>query len=350
MTIPVIHCFDTNYVPAAAVAFLSLLEHANPAYEYRLIVLHTDITEEQQLRLKKIVHVFPHATLEFLNMEGRLSSEFGNLKNKGHFSKEMLYKLIIPDLFPRMDKAIVSDVDVLYRGDISTLLLDFEEKGADKEFLLAGVSYSQFDFKYGKEEPYLSFSRQYDVFGAQQRKILGKGIGAGLLVMNLGLMRRVNSTRAFLAFLSENEGKLVQPEQDVLNLCCYPHIKYLPPQDMVCTYLWQWTTEEERLQIENLLNRPVQVHFATAVKPWNASDCLFIEEWYSYLIRTPFLGDVLKNGGGYAPKEIHLGKKGMLKLCNGKLPFLKYKEKNGAMSLKLLGFLPLGRALVRRQG
>ena len=44
--IPVMHCFDNNYVIPAAVSFYSMLKYADPKYQYRLYVLHTDITTQ----------------------------------------------------------------------------------------------------------------------------------------------------------------------------------------------------------------------------------------------------------------------------------------------------------------
>ena len=117
--IPVVHCFDNNYVIPAAVAFLSMLEHASPKYFYKLYVLHTDISIENQEKLGSIVNSFSNASLEFINMENKFEDLFSSLKTKGHYSKEVLYKLSLSSIFKQYDHVIVTDVDVLYQGDIS---------------------------------------------------------------------------------------------------------------------------------------------------------------------------------------------------------------------------------------
>ena len=53
--LPIMTCFDTNYVVPGMVAFYSLLKHANPSYEYIIHVLHNDITEEQQVEYCRMV-------------------------------------------------------------------------------------------------------------------------------------------------------------------------------------------------------------------------------------------------------------------------------------------------------
>jgi len=56
--VPIMHCFDDNYVIPASVSFLSMLENANPRYFYKLYVLHTDISEKNQNTLNSIVSKF----------------------------------------------------------------------------------------------------------------------------------------------------------------------------------------------------------------------------------------------------------------------------------------------------
>lgn len=51
--IPVLHCFNDAYVIPAAVSFYSMLEHADASREYRLYVLHSDISEEHRKKCRK---------------------------------------------------------------------------------------------------------------------------------------------------------------------------------------------------------------------------------------------------------------------------------------------------------
>lgn len=117
--IPVMHCFDNNYVIPAAVAFYSMLEYANPDFDYKLYVLHSDISQENQQKLKETVASFDNAEVIFIEMNNKFDDIFYRMQTKGHYAKEVLYKLLCASIFPQYEKLIVADVDVVYRGDIS---------------------------------------------------------------------------------------------------------------------------------------------------------------------------------------------------------------------------------------
>lgn len=119
--IPIMHCFNDDYVIPASVSFLSMLENANPSYFYKLFVLHTDISESHQKTLHSIVSRFDNASLEFIDIDHRFYDEFDKLKTKGHYTKEMFYKILAPQIFPHYNYIIITDVDVVFCGDIAEI-------------------------------------------------------------------------------------------------------------------------------------------------------------------------------------------------------------------------------------
>ena len=52
-TIPIFFAVDNGYIPFLAVALQSLTEHASEKYYYLIKVLYTDISEENQEKIKK---------------------------------------------------------------------------------------------------------------------------------------------------------------------------------------------------------------------------------------------------------------------------------------------------------
>ena len=324
MVIPVIHCFNDRYVPPAGVAFLSMLEHANPKHDYRLYVMHTDITSEHQSALTEIVRRFPNATLEFMDMKGaEVAASFRRLGVQGHYSAEVLYKLFIPSRFPQYDKVIVTDVDVLYRGDVSEEFVRFDVNSSD---YVAGVGGEMGEQHFKRKD------REYAAsFNAEERERLFC-VGGGYLFYNLAKMRADGIEEKFADCLKKEAHRLRQAEQDVINLCCWPHIRRMRRGVMACTFLWQITTEEEKKKLQPELDNAVQVHFASASKPWNDSSCLFLEEWFSYLMRTPFLREVLHGGFDYTGKWV-----GTL----FGIPVLRRKVTTVRTTMRLFGLLPL---------
>src|SRR5574344_892141 len=223
ITIPVMHCFDNNYVIPASVAFYSMLEYANPDYNYELYVLHNGITEENQGKLKKTIEEFKNASLKFISMGDKFKDIFEKMQGS-HFSKEVLYKLLVASIFPQYEKMIVADVDVVYRGDISKSYIDFDENSED---ILAGVKI----VGHIVDSCRVGYSRDFS--SQEYEKIIFFG---GYLVMNLKRIREENIEQEFVKSLETNSGRILQAEMDILNLVCTGRTKFLPLKNLICSY------------------------------------------------------------------------------------------------------------------
>lgn len=290
--IPVMFCFDNNYVIPASVAFLSLLEHVDKNYFYKFYVLHSDITDENQTKLKQTIEKFSEfSELEFIDMTHEFEDLWSTIGTKGHFSKEVMYKVLVASIFPQYEKIIVSDVDVVFLGDISDSYLSFD---VNEDYYLAGVK------PVGKVMSYMDNYRP--VFTEEEIEKLGSFCG-GYLVFNLNKLRQDNMEQKFIECFEENGNRLNQMEQDVLTLCCYPNIKYLPLAYVTCSYVWDMYQNDEDFcndinysekELRDSIAHPIQLHYATSIKPWKNVDCTKSEEWFKYITKTPFLDRYLK--------------------------------------------------------
>lgn len=322
--IPIMHCFDDNYVIPASVSFLSMLENANPRYFYKLYVLHTDISEKNQNTLNSIVSKFNNADLQFIDM----NNKFDVMKTKAHYSKEVLYKLLTPTIFPQYEQIIITDVDVVFCGDIAEIY----DEGQFDEYI-AAITYHNVLENFMRNTYETQFSSE------EIRKLL---IGGGLLYMNLKKMREDGMEAKCVAYLKQNAHRLKQAEQDVLNLVCYPKIKLLPERFMVCTYLYDMIENNEffgneitlgkqdKVWIKEALSKVIQLHYAGAQKPWNTPTCTKSDVWFSYLLKTPFFYEMMRKIT--APK---------LPDCKlylfDKIEIIKIKDNK----IRFLGFIPI---------
>lgn len=289
--IPVMFCFDNNYVIPASVAFLSLLEHANKDYFYKFYVLHSDITLENQTQLKETVEKFSDfSELDFIDMTHEFEELWSSINTKGHFSKEVMYKVLVASIFPQYEKIIVSDVDVVFLGDVSDSYLSFD---INDDYYLAGVK------PVGKVMSYMENYRPD--FTEEEIEKLGSFCG-GYLVFNLNKLRQDKMEEKFIKCFEENGNRLNQMEQDVLTLCCYPNIKYLSLAYVACSYIWDMYIDEDdfcndinytKEELEDAFNNPIQLHYATSIKPWKNVDATKSEEWFKYIVKTPFLNKYL---------------------------------------------------------
>lgn len=283
--IPIFFTFDKYYVMPAAVAFHSLLKSADKTYMYRLHVLHTGLRVSDQKLLMQVVSRFKNATLSFLD-----TSDFpiaGKAqKGKAHFSKEIFYKLIAAKVFPQYDRIICSDVDVIFQGDIAPSYFMYE----NEFFYYAGV---------GQIVQSRRMESYKEEFTLNEQEVLEQEIAAGYLLMNLKAIRENGMQKRLTDFYLNNYHRLKLPEQDCLILCCWPHVRQLPMEYVVCNSYYRMDTAsiafnaknaslpKERKSMLNLfeqaLSHPIQLHYVGPYKPWNSFRCPRQRYWFAML-------------------------------------------------------------------
>lgn len=262
------HCFDNNYVIPAGVAFYSMLENADRSYDYKLYVLHSGITKENQELLLKTVNKFPNATLEFVDMNNKFDDLFKKTNSKGHFSKEMYYKFLAPSIFKQYEKIIISDVDVVYFSDISQA---FESLSIEEDYYIYGADNCKVHNIEFKKQTCKNYTQE------EIDSLLTK---AGFWVYNLKKMRQDNLEEKFVNYALKNTHRLVLPEQDTVNIICYPKIKIMPDNMLVCAH--ECKKDISKQELKNI----IQFHYAMAQKPWK-NNCLHANLWFEYLLKTP---------------------------------------------------------------
>lgn len=327
--IPVVHCFDNNYVIPAAVAFFSMLQHASQEYFYKLYVMHSNITSENQKKLDLVVANFNNASLEFINMENKFEDLFQTLKAKGHYSKEMLYKLLLASIFPQYEYVIVTDVDVIYQGDISTEFIKFLARddyiACIKIIMRRGTFLESFYDKYK------------DKFNEDEREKLDSC--GGYLIFNLKKIRENGIEELFQKVLETNLERFLQAEQDVINLVIPQNKRfYLPLNSLVCSYtydiyedgLYDQDIHYSGDEIKDALHNPIQLHYATAIKPWNQPYCTKGQLWFYYLSQTCFFYEWLDEYMEKVEKSNQI----CYTLCG--IPIVKIKNNKA----KLFGLFP----------
>lgn len=293
ITIPIMHCFDNNYVVPAAVSFYSMLENANKDYNYRLFVLHNDITVQNQVKLSQVVQSFSNASLEFINMDNSFEDIWRGFQNVGHFSKEVLYKLLAPSIFPEYEKIIITDVDVVFLGDISESYFSFE---SGEKVFFAGVHHICPKHSW-LENYYENYEENFGKGSIEQLKVCG-----GYLVANLVQLRQYNK-EDFIKFLEKHSYRLLQAEQDVINFCCkQEEIRYLPLNYVVCSYQYglysDWRERDfdlfySREEIQDAMNHPIQLHYAADIKPWKNPTSSKADIWFYYLSKCGMFYDYM---------------------------------------------------------
>lgn len=286
--IPIFFTFDQYFVLGACVAIHSLLEKASKKYQYHLYVVHTGLQKCHQKRLQKVVQRFPNAKLFFKDASS-YATAWETFQHKSHFSKEIFYKLTAAEMFPEYDRILFSDVDVIFKNDISESFFLYQ----DEKFYFAGT------------RPILEskiFSSYKKDFSPEERSIINKyEISAGYMLINLKELRKDNKQKELTLCFRENANRLILPEQDCIALCCAPHIRFLPYKYVVCNYYFNY--EHTTLQFNpyndwddnihtymEMLNQVVQLHYPSPNKPWNSPFVPKYKEWLKCCLKSGQFG------------------------------------------------------------
>lgn len=276
--IPIFFTFDNNYVVPAAVAFYSLLNKTKDDIFYKMYVLHSSITSENQILLQSVVNKFSNSQLEFIDTDGFLQNEWNNGNFEGHntrtqFTSDAILRCFAAKFFPQYDKIIYSDVDVVFVDDISEIYnIDLTDKyfaGVKNAFM----KYSKNELSHLKVEHYNMLKDSY--------------IAGGIWVMNLAKIRNDNLESRMLEIINDDSIIKRWNDQDIINIACENKVNFLSLNYISYPYLLDYVNQpnfvshysKEEL-FDSVIN-PKIIHYA-AKKPWNAKTSLQELWWNIY--------------------------------------------------------------------
>ncbi|WRB37703.1 glycosyltransferase family 8 protein [Helicobacter pylori] len=269
--IPIAFAFDKNYLIPAGTCLYSLLESiakANKKIRYTLHALVVGLNEEDKAKLNQIAEPFKEfAVLEVKDIEPFLDAipnPFDEDFTK-RFSKMVLVKYFLADLFPKYSKMVWSDVDVIFCNEFSADFLNIEEN----------------------DENYF-----YGVLEVEKHHMM-----EGFLFCNLDYQRKKNFTLRMHEILKGNEAK---GELDFTKWC-WPNMKALGVKYCVFPYYYTikdfsnaYLNENYKKTILGVLKNPTIIHYDAwwgAVKPWDYPFGLKADLWLNALAKTPFMSD-----------------------------------------------------------
>lgn len=261
--VPVFYAADTNYLPFLSVSLLSLKINADRNFNYRIYVLHTDITSAEQEPLLALAE--DGFSIEFVCVKNELEKIRTRLQLRDYYTGATYYRIFIADMFPQYDKALYLDGDTVITGDISRLY------AYDLKDNLVGAIPDR-------------VVKSHPVFRSYTQQVLDiepdKYFNAGILVMNLKAWRDCDFYSRFLALLTEYKFRVAQ-DQDYLNVLCHGRVKYLP---------YSWNT----MPIGKTKKRlPKLIHYNLTAKPWHYAHIPYAEVFWQY-VRLSSYADIIR--------------------------------------------------------
>lgn len=198
MRIPIVFSTDHNFVMPTCVTIHSLLKTKKEGVEYDInVLINKDVNDADKLLLTKQVEADAKDSLiNFVN----IGDTFKNSFEIREISSAAYNRLLIPWLLPQYDKVIYSDVDIIFKDDISDIFnLEMSND------LLAG---------YGSEVWKKGLIKKYIIkIGA----VPGEYVNSGFLVINSRLNRELKLKDKYLELAKR---QFLYQDQDILNLVC----------------------------------------------------------------------------------------------------------------------------------
>lgn len=247
--IPIVFSTDHNFVMPTCVTIHSLLTTADQDTHFDIIVLiNPDVTQGDKEILEKQVRLDSDGTkIRFIE----IGDSFKNSFEIRDVSIATYSRLLIPWLLPEYDKVIYSDVDIIFKGDISEVYeIDMTGK------LVAG---------YGGEAWKRGLIKKYLLkIGADPESY----INAGFIVINSKLQREKDLEKKYLSL---SKKKFLYQDQDIINLVCRGHVRLIPEI---------YNTKPK--EVYNYSHGEVKVIHYTGLKPWDYFTYSWCDWWECY--------------------------------------------------------------------
>ena len=273
-TIPVFFAVDDIYAPYLAVALRSITENAKGSENIIAYILIEELSQTNRDKLLSLE--CEKLSIEFVPVSEKLQTMGVSLHLRDYYTAATYYRFFIPEMFPEYDKGLYLDCDITVTGDIAEL---FNTELGDN--LIGAVT----DEVITDIPIFTDYAQQF--LGVEKQNYFN----AGILVMNLKELRRINIEKA-LASLMERYEFTVAQDQDYLNILCSGRTKYLDQK-------WNKTAFPgcDRKKV------PAIVHFKINWKPWHYKNVAFEEYFWRYAEKTPYYNQLLKQREKYSERE-----------------------------------------------
>lgn len=273
-TVPIAFAFDNNFIMPACVCISSLLMNANEDTYYDIFILHSQKEKLDEERLNSLSHYYPNCRIQYRTID----STFDNAFEVRGITTSTYYRLLIPEIITEYDKIIYSDVDVIFRSDLSDTYFNTDMTNS----YVAGVNaLIQFipDLK-----KYYSKLGNVNISGI---------IYAGNIIFNSVNIRKDNLVERFKELVKNN---YKFQDLDVLNIACQGKITYLEPSFCLTTYVADLSIyDRNNLQSvwnNDEINKALKtgiVHY-NGQKPWKGY-CVNFDIWWEYYRKSPFFDE-----------------------------------------------------------
>lgn len=240
---------DNNGVDMMLVAMYSVIKN-NFNYSVNFNIVHTDINDKNQARLRSLAGISSRVTVNLLLADKKMFEDVELTNNT--VSMPAYYRYLAPSLLSREDRVLYMDIDMMCISDLGGLY----ETNLSK-YHIGAIE----DYFVSKTDDYPGFKKGIG-FGSDDMYA-----NSGLLLMNLSKMREDNIMPTFWDNIRRKADIIPAPynifaDQTVMNITFKNKIKFLSNKYNVLTTALKYTKQKE----------VAIVHFAGPDKPFTYRD------------------------------------------------------------------------------
>lgn len=282
----IVMAFNDDFARYASVLIQSILKYSSKSHCYDILILHSCISESNQIKILSMVDNCNNASIRFITIDFENMDELYVERGSSSLSQEAYYRLLIGDLLSdEYNRAVYLDADMVLECDIALIF----EENVDGVIL-------------GACRDITGICANYSPKGAErveyQKNVLGitntdDYFISGTLLLNLEVMRKEVSSDALMKLAFARKWK--QHDQDIMNCVCkdgkariidaswnvmadYGSNMYLPD-----ALFDEWIVSEKNPKI---------IHYGGSWKPWRM-DTYRDGVFWRCAAETPFWSDII---------------------------------------------------------
>lgn len=279
-TLDLVFASDWKYLRYTAVTLASILKNYRGVQPIRVFILIDKAMRDGDVHkfdALKQIHSFD---LHQIPVD---ASSFEKIRTSAGISVATYYRLVMHNLLPAdAKKVLYLDSDLIIQESIDELYnIPFD--GA----LFAGV----------EDSISLTYNRKFGI------PHTGKHINAGVLLVNVDLMRNIDFDHLIERYLDANRYRIVLGDQQIITELFFNSIKYVPVKWNVHGSMFKDGWVEGYVGVQNnmvkaeaiaAIKDPAIIHYTLRRKPWISMEHAKSEIWYEYLSLTPYSEDIQK--------------------------------------------------------
>ncbi len=289
--VPIVLATESKYAPFAATVIRSIYENRSKRAFYNIYILYDDTMTHNMYTMLEGLN-YGGMSVHLLDVQDCFDKD--ELYLSGHYSMQMYYRWMIPELFDNYEKVLYLDCDVVVLSDPAKLVkTDLHEKSVGMVCNTLRTSFRS----YVEDTLGLGTNEYYN---------------SGVILFNTKEFNKKNIRKKCMDYISRDRD-LLCPDQDAINVVCKGDICRLPDE-----WNFQWHHMIKGVEIggfvadfkeryERVLEEgPKIIHYTSYVKPWNEKNIKYADIFWSFFEKTPCFEYVMKKYG-YGQKGLERG-------------------------------------------